>query len=81
MLNLKELVSVALGGTKLKEAESNAKIVDLVNHTLEVIRPSAPPDVSVYKGIMSCFSFLFVGVVRHYAKSPFICWCKASSFV
>ncbi len=39
----------------------------------KVIRPSAPPDVYVCKGIMSCFSFLFLGVVRHYAKRPFIC--------
>ena len=31
----------------------------------KVIRPSVTPDVSVYKGIMSCFSFLFLGVVRH----------------
>ena len=45
------------------------------------MRPPAPPDVSVCKGIMSCFSFLFLGVVRHYAKRPFICWCKACSRV
>ena len=37
----------------------------------KVIRPIAPTDVSVCKGIMSCFSFLFVGVVRHYAQRPF----------
>ena len=35
MLDLKELVSVALAGTKYKEAETNAKIVDLVKHTLD----------------------------------------------
>ena len=34
----------------------------------QVIRPSAPPDVSVCKGIMSCFSFLILGVPRHYVK-------------
>ena len=45
------------------------------------IRPPAPPDASVCKGIMSCFSFLFLGVVRHYAKRPFICWCKECSRV
>ena len=47
----------------------------------QVIRPPAPPDVSVCKGIMSCFSFLFLGVPRHYAKRPFSCWCKACSRV
>jgi hypothetical protein len=47
----------------------------------KVIRPSAPPDVPVCKGIMSCFSFLFLGVVRHYAKRPFSYWCKACSRV
>ena len=35
MLDLKELVNVALTGTKHKEAETNAKIVDLVKHTLD----------------------------------------------
>ena len=47
----------------------------------KVIRPPAPPDVSVCKGIMSCFSFLFLGVVRHYAKRPFSYWWKVSSCV
>ena len=35
MLDLKELVSVALTGTKHKEAHTNAKIVDLVKHSLD----------------------------------------------
>jgi hypothetical protein len=30
---------------------------------------------------MLCFSFLFLGVPRHYAKRPFSCWCKACSRV
>ncbi len=47
----------------------------------KVIRPPAPPDVSVCKGIMSCFSFLFLDVARHYARRPFSCWCKACSRV
>jgi hypothetical protein len=47
----------------------------------QVIRPPAPPDVSVYKGIMSCFSSLFLGVPRHYVKRPFSCWSKACSRV
>ena len=57
------------------------EIVVMYLSTEKVIRPSAPPDVSVCKGIMSCFSFLFLGVVRHYAKRPFSCWCKACSRV
>ena len=47
----------------------------------KVIRPSTPPDVFVCKDIMSSFSFLFLGVVRHYEKRPFICWCKVCSCV
>ncbi len=39
------------------------------------------PDVSVCKDIMSCFSFLFLGVPRHYVKRPFSCWCKTCSRV
>ena len=35
MIDLKELVSVTLRGTKYKEAETNAKIVDLVNHSID----------------------------------------------
>jgi hypothetical protein len=31
----------------------------------KVIRSSTPSDVSVYKDIMSCFSFLFLGVASH----------------
>jgi hypothetical protein len=47
----------------------------------QIIRPTAPSDVTVCKGIMSWFSFLFLGVPRHYAKRPFICWCQACSRV
>ncbi len=47
----------------------------------KVVRPPAPSDVSVCKGIMSCFSFLFLGVVRHYVKRPFSCWWKVASCV
>ena len=47
----------------------------------KVIRPSAPSDVSVWNGIMSCFAFLFLGVVRHYVKRSFNCWCKECSRV
>ena len=61
------------------------EIVVMYLRAEKVIRPPAPPDVSVCKGIMSCFSFLFLGVVRqcqrHYAKRPFSCWCKTCSCV
>ena len=59
----------------------NNEIVVMYRSAEKVIRPTAPPDVSVCKGIMSCFSFLFLGVVRHYAKRSFSCWCKANSRV
>jgi hypothetical protein len=57
------------------------EIVVMYQSAEQVIRPSAPTDVSVCKGIMSCISFLFLGVSRHYAKRPFSCWCKACSRV
>jgi hypothetical protein len=53
------------------------EIVVMYQSAEQIIRPPAPPDVSVCKGIMSCFSFLFLGVPRHYAKRPFSCWCQA----
>ena len=31
----------------------------------EVSRPETPPNVSPYKGIISYFSFLFLGVSKH----------------
>ena len=31
--------------------------------------------------IMSCFSFLFLGVPKHYARRSYSCWCKACSRV
>jgi hypothetical protein len=57
------------------------EIVVLYQLAEQVIRPPAPFDVCVYKGIMSCFSFLFLGVPRHYVKRPFSCWSKACSRV
>jgi hypothetical protein len=50
------------------------EIVVMYQSTEQIIRPSTPTDVSVYKGIMSCFFFLFLGVPRHYAKRLFNCW-------
>jgi len=47
----------------------------------EISRPPAPPIVSPCKGIMSCFSFMFLGVPRHYARRSFSCWCTACSRV
>jgi hypothetical protein len=57
------------------------QVVVMCRSSEQVIRPPAPSDVSVYKDIMSCFSFLFLGVVRHYVKRPFSCWCKTCSGV
>ncbi len=47
------------------------EIVMMYQSAEQIIRPPAPTDVSVWKGIMSYFSFLFLGVPRHYAKRPF----------
>jgi hypothetical protein len=48
------------------------EIVVMYQSAEQVIRPPAPPDVSVCKGIMSSFSFLFLGVPRHYAIRPLV---------
>ncbi len=47
----------------------------------QVSRPAAPPIVSPCKGIMSCFSFLFLGVTRHYVRRPYRCWWMECSRV
>jgi hypothetical protein len=47
----------------------------------QINRPPAPPIVSLWKGIMSCYSFIFLGVPRHYARRSSSCWCKACSRV
>ena len=57
------------------------QVVVMYRSAEEFIRPPAPTDGSVCKDIMSCFSFLFLGVPRHYAKRPFSCWCDVCSRV
>jgi hypothetical protein len=47
----------------------------------EIVRPVAPPDVSPVKGILSSYSFLFLGTVGHYCMRNYSCWCKACSLV
>ena len=47
----------------------------------QISRPLAPPIVSPCKGIMACFSFMFLGVPRHYARRSYSCWCTACSRV
>ncbi len=73
---------------KLEQANARAKRVNKV--ALEVETEFDNWDLSdhpmqghhsVCKGIMSCFSFLFLGVPRHYAKRPFSCWYQACSRV
>jgi hypothetical protein len=59
----------------------NEIVSDVSRSPEKVIRPPVPTDVSVCKDIMSCFSFLFLGVVRHYVKRPFSCWYKTCSCV
>jgi hypothetical protein len=47
----------------------------------QVSRPTVPPIVTPCKGIMSCFSFLFLGVSRHYVRRSYSCWCMVYSRV
>jgi hypothetical protein len=47
----------------------------------QISRPLAPPIVSPCKGIMACFSFMFFGVPRHYARRSYSCWYTACSRV
>jgi hypothetical protein len=47
----------------------------------KINRPAAPPVVSPYKDIMSCFSFMFLGVPRHYVRRSYSCWCQSCSCV
>jgi hypothetical protein len=45
----------------------------------EIHRPASPPDVSPVVGILSHYSFLFLGTPGHYAMRPYNCWCPACS--
>jgi len=47
----------------------------------EIVRPESPPVVSVCKGILTSYSFLFLGTQRHYAMRRYSCWCPACSRV
>ena len=47
----------------------------------EILRPVSPPVVSVCKGILSAYSFLFFGTQRHYLMRKYSCWCLACSRV
>ena len=57
------------------------QVVVMYLHDNQISRPPAPPIVSPCKGIMSCFSFMFLGVPRHYARRSFSCWRTACSRV
>ena len=46
-----------------------------------IVRPVAPPDVSPVKGILSSYSFLFLGTPGHYCIRKYSCWCKVCSLV
>ena len=53
---------------------SSVQKVYLVRVQPSTMRPPAPPIVSPCKGIMSCFSFMFLGVPRHYVRRSYSCW-------
>ncbi len=54
------------------------QVVVMYLHDHQISRPPAPPVVSPCKGIMSCFSFMFLGVPRHYPRRSFNCWFKVT---
>ena len=49
--------------------------------TVEIECPPAPPDVSVVKGIILSYSFLFLGTPGHYYMRKYSCWCKTCSLL
>jgi hypothetical protein len=57
------------------------KVVVMYLDTGEIVRPSAPPDVSAVKGILSSYSFMFFGTPGHYAMRKYSCWCKQCALV
>ncbi len=57
------------------------QVVVMYLHDNQINRPPAPPIVSPCQGIMSCFSFMFLGVPRHYERRLFRCWCTVCSCV
>ena len=60
MLDLKELVSVALAGTKHNEGHTNTKIVDLVKHTLDETKNCRNEHLLMFLyARASCHPFLF----------------------
>jgi hypothetical protein len=57
------------------------QVVVMYLDTNEIVRPVSPPDVSPVKGILSSYSFLFLGTPGHYCMRKYSCWCKACSLV
>jgi len=47
----------------------------------EISRPTAPLDVSPCTGILSSYSFFFLGTPQDYAMRPYSCWCNTCSRV
>jgi hypothetical protein len=92
MMQLEQAKSRAEAANKLalqaeKERDAAENAVEELKRQLHPKRARTHDDagdaheISVCKGIMSCFSFLFLSVARHYAKRPFSCWCAACSRV
>ncbi len=61
---------------QLEQARTRAKAAMVVMYldTGESVRPSAPPDVSAVKGILSSYSFLFFDTPGHYVMRKYSCW-------
>ena len=65
----------------LEVEKDNDVVVVMYLDTDEIVRPVAPPDVSPVKGILSSYSFLFLGTAGHYCMRKYRCWCKVCSLV
>jgi hypothetical protein len=82
MVQLEQTRTRAKAANKLAlDAEKEKDAAEQEVDTGEIVRPSAPPDVSAVKGILSSYSFLFFGTPGHYAMRKYSCWCKACALV
>ena len=50
------------------------KVVVMYLDTGEIVRPTAPPDVSAVKGILSSYSLLFLALVPDCLRSNVTVW-------
>ncbi len=68
------LLQQGLGHGAHRHEDSVGSTVVMYLNTDQISRPPTPPIVSSWKGIVTCFSFMFLGVPRHYARRSCKCW-------